>query len=56
MDGPAFLFWIRPASESAKSANLQQTFTGSQQQSNKTDKNRITYPFNDFTALVVATR
>ena len=24
--------------------------------SNKTDKNRITYPFNDFTALVVATR
>ena len=48
MDGPAFLFWIRPV--------LRISQIGSQQQSNKTDKNRITYPFNDFTALVVATR
>lgn len=53
---PPSCFGFGRSSESAKSANLQQTFTCSQQQSNKTDKNRITYPFNDFTALVVATR
>ena len=47
MDGPAFLLWIRP---------VLLIFSRRLPVSNKTDKNRITYPFNDFTALVVATR